>query len=357
MIKPRKTMANAKTYQIYNEARKQKVRLDLNENAWGCSPKVMAAIKNTTAEDVSLYPEYGPFIKKLAHHYHISPENLLISNGADDSIRCVYDSLVEEGDEILLPVPNYGMFDIYGRIRGAKTIEILYRQDFSFPTQKVLEIASEKTKLIIIVNPANPLGTTIPETELIEILTKARDSFILLDETYFHFMGKSYINFIHQFENLIIVQTFSKAYGLTGLRLGCLFSNRENIHHLSKVNLPFAVNSLALNAASAALDDQQFINDVVKNVQIESQFLQHELNKLGIETSPCHTNFLLIKVGEIADHIYQRLQNQGILLRNLGRYPLLKGYLRISIGRREDNLKFLECFKLELSHSRNDYPE
>lgn len=353
MIKPRKTMANAKTYQIYNEARKQKVRLDLNENAWGCSPQVLEVIKKSTVEDVSLYPEYDPFIKKLAQHYHISPENLIISNGADDSIRCVFDCLVEEGDEILLPVPNYGMFDIYGRIRGAKTVEILYHQDFSFPTQKILEIASKKTKLIIIVNPANPLGTTIPENELIEILETARDSFILLDETYFHFVGKSYIDFIHQFENLVIIQTFSKAYGLTGLRLGCLFSSSENIHHLAKVNLPFAVNSLVLNAASAALDDQQFIKDVVKNVQIESQFLQHELSKLGIETRPCHTNFLLMKVGEKADQIYRQFQNHGILLRNLGKYPLLTGYLRISIGQREDNLKFLECLKSELSCSNN----
>jgi histidinol-phosphate aminotransferase len=353
MIKPRKAMANAKTYQIYNEARKQKVRLDLNENAWGCSPKVLEVIKKSMVEDISLYPEYGPFIEKLAQHYHISPENLIISNGADDSIRCVYDCLVEEGDEILLPVPNYGMFDIYGRIRGAKTVEILYHQDFSFPSQKILEIASEKTKLIIIVNPANPLGTTIHENELIEILKTEKDSFILLDETYFHFMGKSYIDFIHQFENLIIVQTFSKAYGLTALRLGCLFSSRENIHHLAKVNLPFAVNSLVLNAASAALNDQQFISDVVKNVQIESQFLQNELAKLGIETHPCRTNFLLLKIGDKADQIYQQLQNEGILLRNLGKYPLLTGYLRISIGRREDNLKFLECLKVELSRSRN----
>ena len=157
MKTPRKTMANAKTYNIYNEGRNTKVRLDLNENAWDCSPKVLEAIRHILKEDISLYPAYNSFINKLAQFYQVENDNVIISNGADDSIRCVFDCFVEAGDEILLPVPNYGMFDIFSRIRGSNTIEVLYNEDFSFPTKGLLESISEKIKLIIIVNPANPL--------------------------------------------------------------------------------------------------------------------------------------------------------------------------------------------------------
>lgn len=220
MIAPRKTMADTKTYQIFNSGRNKKTRLDLNENAWGCSPEVLKALQNFSVENISLYPAYDSFIKQIAEHYQVGPENVIISNGADDSIRCVFDCFIEEGDEVLLPVPNYGMFDIYGRIRGAKMVEILYNDDFSFPVETVLSVLSPKIKLIVIVNPANPLGTVIPEFELIQILEKARDSIVLLDETYWHFVDKSYLQLIQKYKNLIIVQTFSKAYGLTGLRLG-----------------------------------------------------------------------------------------------------------------------------------------
>lgn len=343
MKTPRKTMATLRTYDIYNYRRNEKVRLDLNENAWGCSSKVLEAIRHASVSDISLYPAYKSLINKLAQFYQIGEDNIIISNGGDDSIRCVFDCFVEEGDEILLPVPNYGMFDIFSRIRGSKMIEVLYNEDFSFPAQRLLNLISEKIKLIIIVNPANPLGTVIAEQDLFETLKKAKDSLVLLDETYFHFVGKTYIPLIEEHDNLIIVQTFSKVYGLTGLRLGLLFSNEKNIQSLAKVNLPFAVNTLALKAVSAALKDQDFIQQVVKNVATETEFLQMELGKLGIETHNCKTNFLLMKIGDRADEVYQQLQERGILLRNLNNYPLLQGYLRISIGKREDNLKLLEA--------------
>lgn len=343
-------MAQAKTYQIFNSGRREKVRLDLNENAWGCSPRVLEALQNLSAEDISLYPAYEALLHQIADHYYIGTENVIISNGADDSIRCVFDCFVEEGDEILLPVPNYGMFDIFGRIREAKVTEILYHDDFSFPVEQVLAAISATIKLIIIVNPANPLGTIVSEKELIRILDKASDSLVLLDETYWHFVGKSYLPLIQKYPNLIVVQTFSKAYGLTGLRLGMLFSAAANIRHLVKVNLPFAVNSLVLKAGSVALADQKFIQQVVHNVRAEAQYLRNELNQLGIETRICHTNFLLMKVGHRVEEIYQALQQRNVLVRNLDKYPLLKGYLRISIGRREDNQKFVEALRLILKN-------
>jgi len=345
MKDPRKEMADVVPYSIFNEGRREKVRLDLNENAWGCSPRVIEVLRDVVPEDISLYPAYEPFIRKIAALNQVEEEQLILSNGADDSIRCVFDAFAEKGDEVIIPVPNYGMFDIYSRIRGVNIVNVLYNDDFSFPTQRLLEKVTKKTKLIIIVNPANPLATAIPENDLFEILKTAKDSIILLDETYYHFINKSYTRFIKDFDNLIIVQTFSKAFGLTGLRLGMTFSQEQNILNLKKVNLPFAVNSLALKAAEAALKDQNFVQQVVENVKLEIEFLRNELEKLGLAVYTGYTNFILMKIGEKSDGIYHQLQRRNVLLRNLGKYPLLKGFLRVSVGKREDNIELIKALK------------
>lgn len=345
MTSPRSALSKVAPYSVFNENRLEKVGLDLNENAWGCSEKVLDVLRNVKLEDISLYPDCVSLIKKIAKFYDIRPNNLILSNGADDSIRCIFDSMVEEGEEVIIPIPNYGMFDIYGRIRVAKIVNVLYEENFSFPTQKLLAAITNNTKLIVIVNPANPLGTIITEEELVTILEKAKNSFVLLDETYFHFINKSYLHLISQYPNLIVVQTFSKAYGLTGLRLGVLFSNAKNIDNLTKVNLPFAFNMLALKAAEAALDDQDFIEYVIESVRQEIIFLKSELEKMDIEVKTCYTNFILIKVGADSGKIFAELQRLGVLIRDLSKHPMLSGYLRISVGTRENNLKFLSALK------------
>lgn len=345
MIKPRKAMNKVSPYQIYNESRKEKIRLDLNENSLGCSPRVLDTLKNLSAIDVSIYPEYGPMMDRLAEFYKVDVSNLTISNGADDSIRCIFDCFVEEGDEILLPVPNYGMFEIFSRIRNADVTEVLYHDDFSFPSQEMISHISDRTKLVIIVNPANPLSTVIKKNDLLEILQRAENSLIVLDETYFHFLKSSYLDLIQSYENLVIVQTFSKAFGLTGLRLGLLLSNKKNIEQLNKVNLPFAVNSIAVKAAEAALKDTAFIESVVRHVETEKSYLKSELQKLGLEVFSGYTNYIMIKIGEKSNEIFEALQRKNILVRNLDKYPLLQGYLRMTIGTRENNQQFLSALR------------
>ncbi|HDP98614.1 MAG TPA: histidinol-phosphate aminotransferase family protein, partial [bacterium] len=224
-------------------------------------------------------------------------------------------------------------------------VNVCYNDDFSFPTERLLKQLSGRSKLIVIVNPANPLATVIDERDLRRILETARDAFVLLDETYYHFINRSYIDWLSEFDNLIIVQTFSKAFGLTGLRLGVSFSNVEIIKLLKKVNLPFAVNSLATLAAEAALDDTDFLYTVVANVKTETAFLKAGLEKLGIEVRTGFTNFLMMNFGNSSQQVYQQLFDRGILLRNLKKYPLLAGYLRASIGTRADNKKFLAALK------------
>ncbi|MBN1155269.1 histidinol-phosphate transaminase [candidate division KSB1 bacterium] len=337
MIKPKKTLAQVTPYQLPEQSRMDKIRLDLNENTWGCSPRVLQRIRDLSLEEIATYPEYNLFIDKLASYYGLQEENIILSNGADDSIRTVFDTYLEQNNEVILPVPTYSMFDFFAKIRGAKLVEILYNDDFSFPVQKVLNHITESTKIIVIVSPANPLGTAISRQDLEVVLNEAGDALVLLDETYHHFMNETYSDLIQRYENLVIIQTFSKIYALAGLRLGITLAQDKVINDLNKINLPFAANVAAVKAAEVAIDDTDYLKEMIKAVDREKQYYHEQLKRLGYAPHESATNFIIVNFEEDSQVIYDRLRQKGILVKNLNNYPMLKGFLRISIGRHEEN--------------------
>jgi histidinol-phosphate aminotransferase len=345
MIKPRKALENVIPYQLPLISRKNKIRLDLNESPLGCSPKVMEAIKSVGPEDISTYPEYQTLMEKIANYFEIKSENVLLTNGADDAIRCIIETYVEEKGEVMIPEPSYSMFEIFCKIRGAKILKVPCDKDLSFPTEKVLSQINERTKMIILSNPGNPTGTSIKEGDLIEILKKGK--IVLLDETYWHFAKKSNIRLTEDFDNLFVTQSFSKIFGLAGLRLGFLISDEENIKNITKVALPFAVNSLAVRAGSAALDDKKFVERVVKETEKEKRFLCQELEKFGnvLKVHKTDTNFLLVDFGEFGNEMHKKLADKNVLVRRMDSYSVLNGFLRITVGKREDNLALLEAIE------------
>jgi len=345
MIAARESLAGVPAYQLPVASRKDKIRLDFNENIRGCSPKVLEAIRNIGADDIAVYPEYLSLVKKIANYHNVDPENVLLTNGADDAIRCVMDAYVEEGDEVIIPVPTFSMFGILARLRGARIVEILYNEDFSFPLERLLNAITERTRMVVVVNPNSPTGTSIGREDLVQILIKAGESVVLLDETYHHFARRSYVELIKDFPNLIVMQTFSKAWGLAGLRLGFIVSHRGNIEHLGKVSLPFPVNSLAIVAGNAALEDRRYVEEVVREVEIEKEFLCEGLRGLGLSVNMTDTNFLLVDLGVWGDKVHERLMDRGILVKNLSDLPLLKGFLRITVGTRKENLLLLEALR------------
>jgi len=345
MVKPRKALENVISYQLPIISRKNKIRLDLNESPLGCSPKVMEAIKSAHPDDISTYPEYQTLMEKIANCFEIKPENVLVSDGGDDAIRCVIDTYVEEKDEVIIPEPSYPMFEILCKIRGAKILKVPYDKDLSFPTEKVLGQINERTRMIVLPNPGNPTGTSIKGKDLVQILKRGK--IVLLDEAYWHFAKKSYIRLIKDFDNLFVTQSFSKVFGLAGLRLGFLASEESNIQTVMKVALPFGVSSLAVMAGIAALDDKKFVEHIVKETEKEKRFLCQELEKFGnvLKVHKTDTNFLLVDLGELSDEIHKKLADKNVLVRRMDGYSVLKGFLRITIGKREDNLALLEAIK------------
>ncbi len=344
-MQARRSVAEALPYPSLPRARKSKIRMDLNESAWGCSPKVLEAIRNVDSREVSAYPDYQDFAERIAIHFQISPENIVITNGADDGIRAVMQTYIEDGDQTLMMEPSFGMIPIQAKVMGAEVHSILYQSNFSFPIDQFLEAINPDVCVIALVRPDSPTGTVISQSDVIHILRAAPESIILLDETYHHFIKETCIDLIKEFHNLVVLQSFSKAYGLAGLRLGFVASYEKNIQQLNKVNPPFAANTVAIKAGLAAMSDSHHLKRIIEEMEYEKAFLVEELTRMGLDVRNTGANFVLLRVGDQADVIHQELVEKNILVKNLNRLPLLNGHFRVSISTRNENEMFLQALR------------
>jgi len=334
MIKPRKGIDKIEAYNPPLEDRRGLLRLDFNENTVGCSPKVLEAINNIKEEEIASYPEYRKFKDKLANSLRVKPEQLMISNATDEAIMVVMQTYVDRNEEVIIPTPTFAMFRFYAQIAQAKIKEVLYAADLRFPVKKLLNDISKKTKLVILCNPNNPTGSLIEKKEVIKIVEKAQrnEALVLLDEAYYQYSEIECLDLIPRYDNLVIIRTFSKAYGLGGLRLGYAVSNEEIIKNLLKVGSPYSVNTVAIVAASAAIKDDAYIRWYVNEVKVAKKIIYEELKKMRIKTYPTSANFLIAKFPKRADEVEEKLREKGILVRNRSDYPLLSDCLRIGIG-------------------------
>lgn len=346
-IKPRKAIEEMEDYSPPLEERRGKLRLDFNENTVGCSPKVLEAINNINEVEIAAYPEYAKFKGNLAASLKIKPEQLMINNATDESIMVIMQTYIEKGDEIVLPVPTFAMFRFYADLVEGKIKEVLYRPDLRFPTKSVINAISKKTKLVILCNPNNPTGSAIEKKDVIKILEKAQksDALVLLDEAYYQYSGIDCLDLVNEFDNLIIIRTFSKAYGMSGLRLGYAVSNAYVMESLLKVASPYSVNTVAVVAASVAIEDDDYVNWYVSEVKKAKKIIYEELKKLKLKTYPTAGNFLVVKFVGKVDEVENALREREILVRNRSKYPLLKDCLRIGIGTVKQTRQLINALK------------
>jgi histidinol-phosphate aminotransferase len=347
MIKPRKAIEEMEPYSPPLEGRRGLLRLDFNENTIGCSPKVLAAINHINEEEVAAYPEYVEFKAKLANSIRMKPEQLMVTNATDEAIMVIMQTYLEKGDEIVLPIPTFAMFKFYAQLFEAKIKEILYGTNLNFPVKNVLAAITKKTKIVVLCNPNNPTGTLIEKKNIIKIIEKAQknEALVLLDEAYYQYSEMECLDLIDEYDNLIIIRTFSKVYGLGGLRLGYAASNQEIIKNLLKAGSPYSVNTVAIAAASAAIEDLDYVKWYTTEIKKAKKVMYEGLGKLKIKTYPTAGNFLIAKFPKKADKIEIGLKEMGILVRNRSKYPLLKDCLRIAIGTVKQTKELLNALK------------
>ncbi len=330
MPKPKDAVAQITPYTPPTAHRKDMLRLDFNENTRTCSKQAISALRNLNPEDISTYPDYTGLAQKIAAYvgFNINAAQVMLTCGSDEAIKCIMDTYIEPGDEVIIPTPTFALFELYARICTKNIIKVPYTQDMKFPKQGIISAISKKTKLIVIVNPNNPTGTIATKKDITEIAKSAKNAVILIDEAYFEYSKTTAANLISKYENIMITRTFSKAFGLAGLRIGYAISCKKNISTLQKVRSPYSINTAACAAARAALTDLSFVDNYVRETNKSKKQLISSLRKLGIKSYPSKANFVLAEFGPSAAYIWQELFKRNILTRKWKN----KQYLRITAG-------------------------
>ncbi len=333
MVEPRKAIRRLKKYRPPLEGRGGKLRLDFNENTVGCAPQVVRALRRLLNGDMlSRYPEYEEARRKLAKYFGVAPEEILLANGTDDAINLICDAFVDPNDLLVVPAPTFPVYEFFHSVAGGRTVRVRYDENFRLPVDKLLETVQTRARWVALANPNNPTATTIPKPDLRRLLREAPNTLILVDEAYFDFSGETVLSWIGKYSNLVVTRTFSKAFGLAALRMGCVFAHRELTEALHRAQNPFAVNSLALAAAIEATRHDGYRRRYVRQVLANRGALCQSLEALGVPYVPSSANFVLTRVGERAPEIAARLRREKILVRDWSYDPRLKGYLRFTVG-------------------------
>ena len=331
-IPVRKAVARMRPYHPPLEGRDGKLRLDFNENTIGCSPKARQAIRNLASTTVSMYPEQESVRRELAHFFGVHNDELLLTNGTDEALHLIADIFLEPDDAVLLVEPTFAMYRFYSELAGARIQALRYDAAMQFPMKALLAALRKKPRIFFLANPNNPTGSVLRPAELRRILKAATRTLVVVDEAYFEFSGITILPWIRRHNNLVVTRTFSKAAGLAGLRLGCIFANRSITEHFRKAQSPYPVNVAALAAARANARDQSFLNSTLREFRRSRKELERGLTKMGIPFFPSAANFVLLFLGERAKEVVASLARQGTLIRDRSSDFGGAGYVRITFG-------------------------
>jgi histidinol-phosphate aminotransferase len=336
MLEPRPSLLTIPSYHPPLAGRRG-LRLDFNENTGECSPRVLARLCQMTGEELARYPEREPIEQKVSEFLGIASADLLLTNGVDEAIHLLCQTYLEPGDDALIVEPTYSMYRIYMMSAGANVIRVRAGKNFQFPAAEVQDSITSRTRLIAIANPNNPTGTVASPADLERIARSSPNTAVLVDEAYFEFYGQTLMPKCSDLPNLFVARTFSKAYGVAGLRAGALVGNRDQIENVRRVCSPYNVNAVALACLPDALADKTFIRQYVCEVLDSRARLQSVLESCGVEFWPSQANFVLARVGansRAAAAFVDRMRQRGILVRDRSGDPGCEGCVRITLGPR-----------------------
>jgi histidinol-phosphate aminotransferase len=310
------------------------IKLDANENPYGCSPKVNRALE--ACPDLNIYPDAAQTELKelLAGYTGVGAGRIVAGSGSGDLIDLLLRLLVEPDDEVIACVPAFSMFRFSTRMYGGRLVEVPRDRDFAVTVSAVKTAISKKTKLILLDNPNNPSGNLTPQQKILEIADTGLP--LLVDEAYVEFAGETVLPMVSQYQNLMVLRTFSKWAGLAGLRVGYGIFPPEIAAYLMTVKLPYNVNVAAIVAVRESLGDIDYLMGNVRAIIAERERLFTELKKLKLLIPyPSRANFILCSVRDgLAAELHQRLKGRGIMVRYFDT-PLLENSIRISAGKPE----------------------
>jgi histidinol-phosphate aminotransferase len=310
------------------------LRLDFNENTLECSPEVLRVLRQIGSEELTKYPERAPVERLVAEHLGLASEQVLLTNGVDEAIHVLCQTYLDAGDEMLLPVPTYSMYEVYASATDARVVTVQAAPDFKFPLERLLDAITPRTKIIAIANPNSPTGSAVAREHILQVAERAPHAAVLVDEAYFHFYGQTVASLIGRVPNLLLARTFSKAYGLAGLRVGALAGPAEAVQWLRRVISPYSVNSLALACLPAALKDKDYLDWYVGEALAARADLMGALDALKMRHWPSEANFVLVDIGRKHAEFSAAMKRRGVLVRDRSNDPGCDGCVRITVGTR-----------------------
>jgi histidinol-phosphate aminotransferase len=325
------------------------LRLDFNENTFACSPRVLEALGRISRGDLTRYPEREPVERAVADHLGLKPHQLLLTNGVDEAIHLLCQTYLDAGTEILLPVPTYTMYEVYASGTPAQVIHVPVEDSLRFPVAALLNAITPATRLIAIANPNSPTGQAARREDLLRIIDAAPHAAVLVDEAYFHFFGETVIDLVGRAPNVIVARTFSKAYGLAGLRLGVLAAAEEQMRWIRRAVSPYTVNSVALVCLTAALDDEEYLRWYVDEVLASRPAFEATLARLGVPYWPSRANFVLVNIGPRHRAFVGAMRSRGVLVRDRSADPGCDGCVRITLGTREQTKQGITALEESLA--------
>ena len=330
------------------KGKQSKIKLSANESALGPSPK---AIKEylKVSKNFKRYPDSdGTFLRNiLSKKFKLNSDRIILGSGSDQIFELICKAFLKRGDEVIVPEYSFIIYRIYSKMCGAK---IIYSKEnnFTVSIENILKKVTSRTKIVFLANPNNPTGTFITKKQITKLRKRLRSNILLVvDDAYFEYVKlqnySSGLDLFKKYKNVVITRTFSKIYGLAGLRIGWGYSSKNIIDALNKIKPPFNVGRPALFAASAAVRDGVWLNKEIKHVNKWNKIFFKEFEKMGINTNKTHANFVLLNFDKVkinSKKVFNSLANSGILVRRMDPYGI-KNSLRVTIGKNNENEKFI----------------
>ena len=330
------------------------IKLSANESALGVSSKVKRVLNNKNLV-LSKYPDSKAQVlrKEISNKFNCDFNKIICGAGSDEIIQMICQLYLKSSDEVIVPQYSFLMYRIYAQIVGAKVI-FSKEKNFKVSVSEIIRNATQKTKIVFIANPNNPTGTYLTKFELIELRKRLKKNILLvLDDAYFEYMKnkdyKSSLDLFKNRDNVVIIRTFSKIYGLASLRVGWGYASKKIINAMNLIKPPFNVNQLAQIAATEALKDKNFVNQSVKHNITEANQVRNILEKLNIFSNEVTANFLLLDFDKCrfsANYVFNKLELKGIILRSTEHGYNIKNKLRLTIGSKKENIKLITAIKV-----------
>ncbi|MBS7655108.1 histidinol-phosphate transaminase [Candidatus Bathyarchaeota archaeon] len=327
------------------------VKLDLNENLFTSNREIKKIVEKAIKKlDFRFYPKpYGKeAIESIAEFYNLKEEKIFVANGSDDLLDKISKTFIPKGSNIIINEPTFNMYSFFVKLYGGEKREVLLKPNFQLDVNSILSKCDSKTSMVIICSPNNPTGNQF-SIEDVEKILKDFDGLVVVDEAYVDFGDFSIINLVEKYENLIVLRSFSKSFGLASIRAGFAAADEKVVNYLMRVSGPFSVNSITQKIIKIALEEWSLFKRKIKCIIKEREWLFNELKKIdGVTPFPSKANFILFKINKndlSIESICSKLKRLGVYIKDRSKDPLLEKCLRVTVGTRKMNIKFTSELK------------